>query len=126
MTERVLYLMITGAGPAKHIEVMVNLALDAGWSIYCVASPAAVEHFLDLDALEQQPRGQRPVPPLLTPASSTAATTRSSGKTFASKPIDTPSVSRPGPTALFSVTRDHPTPKLNSWPLPLPCQAANA
>jgi phosphopantothenoylcysteine synthetase/decarboxylase len=53
MTERVLYLMITGAGPAKHIEVMVNLALDAGWSVYCVASPAAVEHFLDLDALKQ-------------------------------------------------------------------------
>jgi hypothetical protein len=53
MTERVLYLMITGAGPAKHIEVMVNLARDAGWSVYCIASPAAVEHFLDLDALEQ-------------------------------------------------------------------------
>jgi hypothetical protein len=39
-----------------------------------------------------------------TPASSIAATTRSSGKTVASKPIDTPSVSRPGSTALFSVT----------------------
>lgn len=53
MTERVLYLMITGAGPAKHIDVMITLAHDAGWSVYCIASPAAVEHFLDLDALEK-------------------------------------------------------------------------
>ncbi|WP_238598536.1 flavoprotein [Saccharothrix sp. ALI-22-I] len=48
-----LYLMICGAGPASHIDVAIKLAHDAGWSVYCVATPAAVEHFLDLDELEQ-------------------------------------------------------------------------
>ncbi len=52
MTERVLYLMICGAGPADHIEVAINLAQDNGWSVHCVATPAAAEHFLDLDKLE--------------------------------------------------------------------------
>ena len=52
MTGRVLYLMICGAGPAHHIEVMVKLAKAEGWSVYCVATPAAVEHFLDLNALK--------------------------------------------------------------------------
>jgi hypothetical protein len=53
VSERVLYLVITGAGPAQHIDVMVELALADGWSVHCIASPAAVEHFLDLDALEE-------------------------------------------------------------------------
>jgi phosphopantothenoylcysteine synthetase/decarboxylase len=53
VSERVLYLMITGAGPAKQIDVMIRLAQEDGWSVYCVATPAAVEHFLDLDALEE-------------------------------------------------------------------------
>ncbi|CCH31646.1 flavoprotein [Actinosynnema sp. NPDC047251] len=52
MTERVLYLMICGAGPADHIDVAITQAQDRGWSVYCVATPAAVEHFLDLDKLE--------------------------------------------------------------------------
>jgi hypothetical protein len=51
VTERVLYLMITGAGPDKHVDVLIDLAQDTGWSVYCIASPAAVEHFLDLGAL---------------------------------------------------------------------------
>lgn len=50
---RVLYLMITGAGPAKYIDVMIRLAQSDGWSVYCITSPSAVEHFLDLPALEQ-------------------------------------------------------------------------
>ncbi|WP_020670014.1 flavoprotein [Amycolatopsis nigrescens] len=53
MTERVLYLMVTGAGPAKRVDVMIELAQDAGWSVYCIASPAAVTHFLDLAAIER-------------------------------------------------------------------------
>ncbi|MEC3979815.1 flavoprotein [Amycolatopsis sp. H20-H5] len=53
MSERVLYLLLTDAGPAKHIDVMINFALDDGWSVRCIASPAAVEHFLDLDNLER-------------------------------------------------------------------------
>ncbi|MFD1147878.1 flavoprotein [Saccharothrix hoggarensis] len=73
MTERVLYLMICGAGPAKHVDVAIKLAQEAGWSVYCIATPAAVEHFLDLDDLHQltghpvrtgyQRQGQPPLPP---------------------------------------------------------------
>ncbi|MGQ0777913.1 MAG: flavoprotein [Pseudonocardiales bacterium] len=51
MTERVLYLVICAAGPAGRIDVMVNLARAAGWSVYCLATPAAVEYFLDIPAL---------------------------------------------------------------------------
>jgi phosphopantothenoylcysteine synthetase/decarboxylase len=52
MSQRVLYLFICGAGPASRIVDMVTLAQDDGWSVYCVATPAAVEHFLDIPALE--------------------------------------------------------------------------
>jgi phosphopantothenoylcysteine synthetase/decarboxylase len=48
---RVLYLVICAAGPARRIEVMVRLAQDDGWDVYAIATPAAVEHFLDLPAL---------------------------------------------------------------------------
>jgi hypothetical protein len=48
----VLYLMICGAGPADHVDRMVKLAQADGWDVWCVASPSAIEHFLDLDALE--------------------------------------------------------------------------
>lgn len=51
MTERVLYLVICAAGPASRIDVMVSLASAAGWSVYCLATPAAVECFLDVPAL---------------------------------------------------------------------------
>ncbi|MGH3815417.1 MAG: flavoprotein [Pseudonocardiaceae bacterium] len=51
MTERVLYLVICAAGPAGRVDVMVNLARAAGWSVYCLATPAAVEYFLDVPAL---------------------------------------------------------------------------
>ncbi|MFT7837970.1 flavoprotein [Saccharothrix sp. BKS2] len=73
MTERVLYLMICGAGPAGHVHVVVELAQNAGWSVHCVATPAAVEHFLDLDELHRltghpvrtgyRGQGQPPLPP---------------------------------------------------------------
>lgn len=52
MSAPVLYLMICGAGPADHVERMVKLAQDEGWDVWCVATPSAVEHFLDLEALE--------------------------------------------------------------------------
>jgi phosphopantothenoylcysteine synthetase/decarboxylase len=51
-SQRVLYLFICGAGPASRITDMVTLAQNEGWSVYCVATPAAVEHFLDIPALE--------------------------------------------------------------------------
>jgi phosphopantothenoylcysteine synthetase/decarboxylase len=50
--ERVLYLFICGAGPASRITDMVALAQAEGWKVYCVATPAAVAHFLDVPALE--------------------------------------------------------------------------
>jgi phosphopantothenoylcysteine synthetase/decarboxylase len=53
MSKRVLYLFICGAGPASRITDMVTLAHADGWSVYCVATPAAVEHFLDIPALER-------------------------------------------------------------------------
>lgn len=53
MTRPVMYLMICGAGPADHIDRMVRLAQADGWDVWCVATPAAVEHFLDLNELEQ-------------------------------------------------------------------------
>ncbi|RZS32368.1 hypothetical protein EV193_1041, partial [Herbihabitans rhizosphaerae] len=46
-----LYLMICGAGPADHIAHMIDLAKARDWDVYSVATPSAVEHFLDLDAL---------------------------------------------------------------------------
>jgi phosphopantothenoylcysteine synthetase/decarboxylase len=52
MSDRVLYLFICGAGPASRITDIVTLAQAEGWSVYCVATPAAVEHFLDVPALE--------------------------------------------------------------------------
>ncbi len=49
--QRVLYLVVCAAGPASRIDVMVKLAQAEGWDVYCIATPAAVEHFLDLPAL---------------------------------------------------------------------------
>lgn len=53
MTERVLYLFICGAGPASRITDMVTLAQNEGWSVHCIATSAAVEHFLDIPELER-------------------------------------------------------------------------
>lgn len=50
---RVLYLVVCAAGPASRVEEMVKLAQDEGWSVYCIATPAAVEHFLDLPSLTE-------------------------------------------------------------------------
>lgn len=51
MTERVLYLVVCAAGPASRIDIMVKLAQNEGWSVYCLATPAAVEHYLDVAEL---------------------------------------------------------------------------
>ena len=50
---RVLYLVVCAAGPASRIDVMVGLAQANGWDVHCLATPAAVEHFLDVPALEK-------------------------------------------------------------------------
>ncbi len=51
--KRVLYAVICGAGPAKHATRLIRLAQEAGWDTCCIATPAAVEHFLDIPALEK-------------------------------------------------------------------------
>lgn len=48
---RVLYLVICAAGPAARIDDMIGLAQTENWDVHCVATPAAVEYFLDLPAL---------------------------------------------------------------------------
>lgn len=53
MSRRVLYLVICAAGPAGRIEVMVRLAQAEGWSVHCLATPAAVRYFLDVPALTE-------------------------------------------------------------------------
>lgn len=53
MSQQVLYLVICGAGPASRIEVIVKLAQAEGWAVHCLATPAAVEHFLDVPALAE-------------------------------------------------------------------------
>lgn len=54
MNKPVLYMVVCGAGPADHVERMVKLAHGDGWDVWCLATPSAVEHFLDLEALEAQ------------------------------------------------------------------------
>lgn len=51
--ERVLYSVICGAGPATRIEELITLAQLAGWNVHCIATPAAVEHFIDIPELER-------------------------------------------------------------------------
>ncbi|MGH3796704.1 MAG: flavoprotein [Pseudonocardiaceae bacterium] len=53
MSARVLYLVICAAGSASRIDVMVKLAQAEGWSVYCLATPAAVEHVLDVPTLTE-------------------------------------------------------------------------
>ncbi|SER66575.1 flavoprotein [Actinokineospora terrae] len=53
MSKPVLYLVVCGAGPAKSVAAMVDLALPE-WDVWCLATPSAVEHFLDLDDLERR------------------------------------------------------------------------
>jgi Flavoprotein len=53
MSQRVLYLIVCAAGPASRIDVMVTLAQREGWAVYCLATPAAVEHFLDVTQLAE-------------------------------------------------------------------------
>lgn len=50
---RVLYAVICGAGPAKRIAELVKHAQARDWEVHCVATPTAVEHFLDVLALQE-------------------------------------------------------------------------
>jgi phosphopantothenoylcysteine synthetase/decarboxylase len=50
---RLLTVVVCGAGPASEVGQLVKLALEGGWSVQVVATPAALD-FLDVPALEAQ------------------------------------------------------------------------
>lgn len=58
MNSEVLYSVACGAGPASHITTFVALAQAQGWDVCCIATPAAVRHFLDIPTLEQRTQHQ--------------------------------------------------------------------
>ncbi|MCM3920313.1 flavoprotein [Frankia sp. AiPs1] len=51
---RVLYVVVCGAGPASEVGRLVELAQQREWTVQLIATFAAVTHFLDVPALEQQ------------------------------------------------------------------------
>lgn len=53
MKDRVLYLVVCGAGAASRVTDLIAVAQERGWSVYCLATPAAVEYFLDIPHLEK-------------------------------------------------------------------------
>jgi phosphopantothenoylcysteine synthetase/decarboxylase len=51
--DRVLSVIVCGAGPASAIGTLAKLALDRGWTVQVIATPAALE-FFDQAAIETQ------------------------------------------------------------------------
>ena len=48
----VLHVVTCGAGPARRVDVLVDLARQQGWDVCIIATPTAASTFLDLRALE--------------------------------------------------------------------------
>jgi phosphopantothenoylcysteine synthetase/decarboxylase len=69
-----LYVVVCGAGPAVHVDRLITEAQSRGWTVRVLATQAAVEHFLDLPALERltgnpvRTRYRRPGEPNSVPA----------------------------------------------------------
>ncbi|MGC4809058.1 flavoprotein [Micromonospora sp. DT228] len=54
MTERpVLYLVVSAAGPAEHIDELVDLLIADGWRVCMIVSPTAAA-WLDREALQDK------------------------------------------------------------------------
>ncbi len=53
-SNRVLYIVVCGAGPAGEVGRLVTLAQQHGWTVQLIATQAAATHFLDIQALHQQ------------------------------------------------------------------------
>jgi phosphopantothenoylcysteine synthetase/decarboxylase len=51
-SQRILSVIVCGAGPATAIDTLVKLARDRGWTVQVIATPAALE-FFDVDAIEK-------------------------------------------------------------------------
>jgi phosphopantothenoylcysteine synthetase/decarboxylase len=49
--DRVLSIIVCGAGPAVEIATFVKLAIDRGWTVQVISTPAALE-FFDQGAIE--------------------------------------------------------------------------
>ncbi|TCJ36560.1 flavoprotein [Parafrankia sp. BMG5.11] len=49
---RVLYVVVCGAGPAGNVGRLVDLAHTRGWQVQLIATDTARDHFLDIPALE--------------------------------------------------------------------------
>jgi phosphopantothenoylcysteine synthetase/decarboxylase len=51
--ERVLSVVVCGAGPASTVTALISQAIERGWTVQVIATPAALA-FLDADAIEAQ------------------------------------------------------------------------
>ena len=51
--DRVLYVIVCGAGPAGDVGRLVELAHDRGWAVQIIATPSALA-FIDVPKLESQ------------------------------------------------------------------------
>ena len=59
MTERpVLYLVVCAAGPAEHIDELVDLLIADGWRVCMIVSPTAAP-WLDRSGVARQDRLSR-------------------------------------------------------------------
>jgi phosphopantothenoylcysteine synthetase/decarboxylase len=50
---RVLTVVVCGAGPASSVTALIGQAIERGWTVQVVATPAAVA-FIDIAAIEKQ------------------------------------------------------------------------
>lgn len=51
--DRVLSVIVCGAGPATAISTLITLAQERGWTVQVIATPAALD-FFDQPAIEKQ------------------------------------------------------------------------
>ena len=72
--QRLLYVVVCAAGPAPYVGRLVEQAQARGWTVQVLATEAAVEHFVDVAALEKltgrpvRTRFRRPDEPNAVPA----------------------------------------------------------
>ena len=52
-SQRVLSVIVCGAGPASAVGTLIKLACERGWTVQVIATPAALE-FIDSAAIEAQ------------------------------------------------------------------------
>lgn len=57
MNRKMLYAVVCGAGPAGHVDVLVNLAHERDWEVQVIATPSALD-FIDVPLLERLTRNR--------------------------------------------------------------------